>query len=107
MAIKPPHWCSHAVPTRAGWEDPNTGELFISGRFSQSQIDEFHGVGQVQEQVSHQSPQMLHEAPTGHTRLEDMSKLQLEALGRQYGVELDRRHTKQTLLEQVKGLFDR
>lgn len=105
--IKAPSWCSHAVPTRLGWEDPNTGELLVSSRFSQSQIDEFHGTSQLTEQVSHQPAQMLHEAPTGHTRLEDMSKLQLEALGRQYGVELDRRYDKEILIEQVRELTGR
>jgi len=104
--MKAPSWCKHAVPTRLGWEDPETGELLVSGRFTQEQIDQFHGVGQVTEQVVHESPQMLHEAPTGHTRLEDMSKLQLEALGRQYGVELDRRERRETLLEKVKSLID-
>lgn len=104
--IKPPSWCPHAVPTRLGWEDPETRELLVSSRFSQEQIDEFHGVAQVQEQVSHQPAQMLHEAPTGHSRLEDMSKLQLEALGRQYGVELDRRYSKEVLIEQVKELTE-
>ena len=31
-----------------------------------------------------------------------MTKLELEALGRQYGVELDRRYTKSRLIEQLK-----
>lgn len=44
MAIKPPAWCSHAVPVKnKGWVDPKSGELFKSSRFTQAEIDEFHG----------------------------------------------------------------
>jgi len=102
--MKAPEWCKHAVPTRLGWEDPDTGELLVSSRFTQEQIDQFNGVDSLREEVHHEPAQMLHEAPTGHSRLEDMSKLQLEALGRQYGVELDRRYSKEVLIEQVREL---
>lgn len=44
MAIKPPAWCSHAVPVKnKGWVDPKSGELYKSSRFTQAEIDEFHG----------------------------------------------------------------
>ena len=46
--------------------------------------------------------QVLTEAPTNNKNLESMTKLELEALGRQYGVELDRRYTKSRLIEQLK-----
>ena len=36
--------------------------------------------------------------------LEGMSKLELEELGREYGVELDRRYKKSTLVEQMKNI---
>lgn len=38
-----PPWCENAVPTANGWEDPDTGELYVSGGFTQEQIDEFFG----------------------------------------------------------------
>ena len=45
MAIRPPAWCAGAVPElNKGWVDPNSGELLVSSRFTQSQIDEFYGV---------------------------------------------------------------
>ena len=44
MAIKAPAWCSHAIPTLNGWEDPDTGELYVSSGFDQDQIDEFFNV---------------------------------------------------------------
>jgi hypothetical protein len=28
----PPYWCSHAVATARGWEDPVTGEVFVCDR---------------------------------------------------------------------------
>jgi len=49
--------------------------------------------------------QVLTEAPTNNKNLESMTKLELEALGRQYGVELDRRHTKTRLIEQLKEII--
>ena len=39
MAIKPPAWCSDAVPTTRGWEHPQTGELIVGGSVAQSDID--------------------------------------------------------------------
>lgn len=44
MAIKAPGWCHTAVPTTRGWVDPNTGELLKSGKFTQAQVDEWHGI---------------------------------------------------------------
>ena len=32
--IKPPNWCSSAVPGRNGWTDPDSGEVYASGRFT-------------------------------------------------------------------------
>jgi hypothetical protein len=34
-----------------------------------------------------------------------MTKLELEALGRQHGIELDRREKKATLIERMKSLL--
>ena len=50
--------------------------------------------------------QTLTEAPVGNKSLDEMTKLELEALGRTHGVELDRRKNKQTLVEKVKTLID-
>jgi len=101
MAISPPAWCAHAIPTARGWEDPDTGELFISARFSGKDIEEFYGkTEEVQPQV-----QTLTEAPVSKS-LDDMSKLELEALGRQHGIELDRRLRKDVLVEQLSDVID-
>ena len=106
MSIKAPAWCENAIPTARGWEDPNTGELYASGGFTQEQIDEFFGVKPVVEQVEFPADVMtLTEAPVGDKSLDEMSKAELEALGRQHGVELDRRKKKSTLVEKMTGLL--
>ena len=44
MAIRPPSWCAGAIPDKnKGWVDPNSGDILISSRFTQAQIDEFYG----------------------------------------------------------------
>jgi len=95
-----------AVPTTRGWVDPNSGELLKSQKISQTQIDEWNGVATapVVEQVIKPAMTMLNEAPVGNTPLEDMTKLQLEALGRQHGVELDRRKSKSDLIEEIEEI---
>lgn len=143
--IEAPNWCSDAVPVLSqGWVSPS-GEVMISSRFTQEQIDQWHGS---------QSPvtaddktivegkwaaEELRMAPSGfaepngfvsntmtnidmpsvaavskdamsfdHTdvdSLKDMNKLQLEALGREHGVELDRRKSKKSLLKTMKDLL--
>ena len=106
MSIKAPAWCENAIPTARGWEDPDTGELYASGGFTQEQIDEFFGVKPVAEQVEVPADvQTLTEAPVGDKSLDEMSKVELEALGRQHGVELDRRKKKSTLVERMTGIL--
>ena len=41
-------------------------------------------------------------APTPEPVLEDMNKKELEAYGRTMGIELDRRHKKEDLIEELK-----
>lgn len=116
MAIKAPGWCHTAVPTIRGWEDPNTGELFKSCAHTQAQIDEFNGVSKnaakpkktvkaMEDAQMEDTVQQLNEAPANGKSLEEMNKLELEAFGRQHGIELDRREKKSSLLGQVKNLF--
>ena len=111
-AIKPPSWAKNAVPTPNGWQDPRSGELLKSQRIAQADIDAYNGVTApapsvweatvVEEEVM----QQLNEAPANNTSLENMTKLQLEELGRGYGVELDRRKSKSALLDEVRTLTE-
>ncbi len=124
MAIRPPAWCAGAVPERnKGWVDPNSGELLVSSRFTQAQIDEFYGIPSIEE------VQVVHEevtAPVEPTvvdedewqaedlnqdgeidELESMTKKERELLGREHGVELDRRKTRSTLVSQMRNLLSK
>jgi|TARA_B110000908_G_scaffold90848_1_gene107881 hypothetical protein len=102
--IKAPAWCENAIPTANGWEHPETGELYASGGFTPSQIDEFFGLVLTEVPVQ-PKVEMLIEAPVHEKGLDDMSKLELESLGRQHGIELDRRKSKDSLVARVKKLF--
>src|SRR6056300_106539 len=121
MTIKPPAWCVGAVPEmKRGWVDPNSNELLVSSRFTQAQIDEFYGVpsfqtiqdmnqeGKIQAEMkrlgySDDDTTFTDVADTpNELDLESMTKKQLEDLGRDHGVELDRRKSKTTLLKTMK-----
>ena len=113
--IQPPNWKKDAIPARNGWKDPKTGEILKSQSITQAQIDEYMGV-----KPEPKKDPMLHTHDNGithshaggnkpHTHddivesksLHEMTKLELEALGRQHGVELDRRYNKTRLIEEL------
>ena len=50
-------------------------------------------------------PEMLVEAPTSGVDLNEMSKRELEDLGREHGVELDRRESKSKLVKKIKSII--
>ena len=133
MAIRPPSWCKHAVPTPRGWCDPKTGELLKAIKIQQHMIDEFHDFNNTTEvqpvDPVEMEPELpleediavveatfpedevvfeVEEAPeetSEYDDLEDMTKKELEALGREHGVELDRREKKSTLIEKMKDIL--
>lgn len=87
MTIKAPNWCSNAIPTARGWEDPVTGEVYQSARFTQEQLDEYNGASDSKSKRTRKA-QVLREAPVNNTALEDMSDDDLDALSEQSGVEV-------------------
>lgn len=103
--IKAPGWAGHAIPTTRGWEDPATGELLKSGRHTEAQIAEWFGHTTPVEEVVEPTPepQMLQEVME-EDDYASMSKLELEKLGREHGIELDRREKKSTLIEKLKNV---
>ena len=131
MTIKPPGWCENAVPVaNQGWVDPVTDECYISSRFTQEQIDDFYGVPAAKElkkKPLETIKSMLKPDPMMHTHdngmkhsheggdvdhthgedLDSMSKNELELLGREHGVELDRRKTKKSLVQTMKGILSK
>lgn len=104
--LKAPRWCKQAIPTAKGWQDPTTNELFVARRFTEEQINDFFNevnkavddMYGFTEEVQHEAPQMLHEAPVGKS-LEDMTKAQLVALAEQLGIKVNKRSSKRTLIE--------
>ena len=128
MAISPPNYKKDAIPTPQGWRDPRTNELLIARKISQGEIDEYLGVTPepvepiiVEEDefdiIEDDGPEVAtlsddaHEEnsdwhsschETNPEELENMSKTQLEELGREHGIELDRRERKATLIEKLK-----
>ena len=101
----PPKWPNGVKISSRGWEHPDTGELLVSRRFTDQEIAMHNGTWVeppvIEETVElDEAPSMLTEAPS-HGPLEDMSKRQLEELGRQHGIELDRRKNKQALLNEL------
>ena len=125
--IKAPKWCSDAVPVASkGWVSPK-GELMASSRFTQAQVDEWHGTTETfvaaddkatvegkcdaaemdMASFAAVSKDAMSYDHTDEEDLEEMTKLELELLGREHGVELDRRKTKATLVEQMKDLMSK
>tara|TARA_B100000287_G_scaffold328773_1_gene313299 strand:+ start:35 stop:460 length:426 start_codon:yes stop_codon:yes gene_type:complete len=97
--MQPPNYQKDAIPTPQGWRHPRTGELLVSRPLSQEQIDEYMG-------TPASAPQMLKESPTTMEEAleyEDMSKDQLEEVGREHGIELDKRHSKDDLIDELES----
>lgn len=108
MAITGP---KGAEPTLKGWINPKTGELLKSQRISQTDIDEWFGVT-VTVETPPAAP-VVEEEPTDFNEdgtideFESMTKVELEELAREKGVELDRRLRKDVLVNKVKELFSK
>jgi hypothetical protein len=114
-AISPPSWAKNAVPTLNGWRDPRSNELLKSMTITQEQVDAYSGVVEkptIKKSPRPETPPMpkpipaqLNEAPANNTSIEGMSKLQLEAFGRQHGIELDRRKSKADLIDTLNEVI--
>ena len=100
MAIKPPSWCSRAVPTTRGWKHWATSEILLNKSFTQEQIDEFYG------ETTKAEPEVVAVPEEAPSELDAMSKRELEELGREHGVELDRRSSKKGLVRQMKDILN-
>jgi len=118
--IKPPSWAKNAIPTSVGWKDPRSGELLKATKLTQSDIDSYMGVSTpapaptppppppAPDTTGH-GPAMMEDdvdEETSFWDLENMTKRELEELGREHGVELDRRLNKSTLVEQMREILN-
>ena len=90
MAISKPGWLEEAIAKPDGYYTAK-GEKLKGANLSAEHIAEWNGES---------APKQLNEAPS-HKSLEDMNKKELEALGRQHDIELDRRKSKADLIEEL------
>ena len=106
--LKAPGWCSHAVPTTRGWKHPRTSEILKKRAIHPHDIAAWHRANGSEPTaepvvVTIEPVVVEDEAPIN---LDTMSKVELESLGREMGIELDRRKSKAVLLAQLKELMD-
>jgi|TARA_R110000765_G_scaffold352432_1_gene442343 hypothetical protein len=130
--IKAPGWATDAIPTTRGWETTD-GELLIARKHKQAELNQYHGIvpeaptfnpEAVDENlytistsdenlytmytgdtITVDPAELLTEAPIGNVALGKMTKVQLESLGNEHGVELNRRLTKAKMVEQLKKVL--
>tara|TARA_S200000501_G_scaffold367486_1_gene403876 strand:- start:321 stop:638 length:318 start_codon:yes stop_codon:yes gene_type:complete len=100
MNIAPPGWAKDAIPTVRGWVSPK-GELLKSQKIAQEDVDAYLNTSDFVVE-SEPAPQMLNEAPANHQGLEDYSKSELEALGRQHNIELNTRKSKASMAKELE-----
>ena len=107
MAISPPNFQKDAVPTPQGWRHPRTNELLVSRKISSEDINEYYGI-KPEVTMLKESPTTFEEAKDElitEDDLEPKTKLELEAIGREHGIELDRRKNKSDLIEELKEVI--
>ena len=117
---RPGGWLKNAIPTTKGWRHAKRREILKGASFTQEQVDEYMArmgmvdplaektitpkiVSEAAVTVEHTHAALLEEL-TDHDNskgMHEMTKLELEALGRQHGIELDRRHNKAALIEEL------
>lgn len=105
--IKAPGWCPNAIPTLKGWKHHVRPEILKPAKLTQEQIDEYNGnTAQV---LIEAEPAPIAPTATMLTSADDdltgMSKAELEEVGREHGVELDRRKSRKTLIDTLKGVM--
>ena len=107
MAISPPNFQKDAVPTPQGWRHPRTNELLVSRKISSEDINEYYGI-KPEVTMLKESQTTFEEAKDElitEDDLESKTKLELEAIGREHGIELDRRKNKADLIEELKEVI--
>ena len=111
--IKPPSYKKNAVPSPRGWRHPRTGELLKKQKLTQEQIDEYLGVGTVSApepevvEIEEEVQEIIEDDETVEDlEYEEMTKLELEEVGREHGIELDRREKKSSLIDKLKDAIN-
>jgi len=101
--IKAPGWCPNAIPTLKGWKHHIRPEILKPAKLTQEQIDEYNGVQVLVEAEPAPIAPTATMLTSADDDLSNMSKTELEEVGREHGIELDRRKSKKTLIDTLKG----
>ena len=99
--VNKPGWLEEAIAKPDGYYTID-GEKLKGVMLTPQQVDEWNGSAAP---VADPEPEMLVEAPTAAADLNEMSKRELEDLGREHGVELDRRESKSKLVKKIKSII--
>lgn len=118
----PPAWKKDAICTERGWRHPRTNELLVSRGFTAEEVAMYNNASEATAHPAPPAPEPLVEVPVEHNdtaeilvevpvpahteeSLDSMTKKELEDLGREHDIELDRRKSKKVLVEQMKGVL--
>ena len=118
----PPAWKKDAICTERGWRHPRTNELLVSRGFTAEEVEMYNNATAEAAHPAPPAPEPIVEVPVVHNdtaevlvevpepahteeSLDGMTKRELEDLGREHGIELDRRKSKKVLVEQMKGVL--
>ena len=99
--VNKPGWLEEAIAKPDGYYTVD-GEKLKGVMLTPQQVDELNGTSAP---AADPQPEMLVEAPTAAADLNEMSKRELEDLGREHGVELDRRESKSKLVKKIKSII--
>jgi hypothetical protein len=100
--VNKPGWLEEAIAKPDGYYTVD-GEKLKGVMLTPQQVDEWNGSAAP---AADPEPEMLVEAPTAAADLNEMSKRELEDLGRELGIELDRRESKSKLVAKMKKLVE-
>lgn len=100
--FNPPRWAPNSIPTDRGWEDPRTGELLVSIKKLKTKM----GISEQEPKKTREVKSHMSAKPKKQKReivdLDAMTKEELEVWARKnLDIELDRRKTKKSLIEQI------
>lgn len=99
----------NATPTNRGWINPKTGELLKAQKITDAQIAEWNGEPVVAAPAPASKEWVAEDLNQDGLvdEMESMTKIQLEELGRDNGVELDRRKSRKKLIEQMRNILSK
>lgn len=95
---RPKNWMKNAVATNRGWVNEKTGEVYKKHSNLKDKIDALAPAKPAPKPKPKPAPAPKDEG----VDLSSMTKDELEELGREHGIELDKRKTKKDLVAEIK-----